>query len=676
MLPSRSPKVYFYRVAQRLLYLRNRHFCFLDLLIWLTTPALALYLRTDDIGSFSEYGAALLFYTIGALIIQMLLWHSMGLYRYYWRFAGVPEFTTLIYAAMIAFVLAGLFYLSARIALSWFNLPRSILPINAMLYLLLVGALRTTVRLTESVRARAYAAQAQLKSPARVMIYGAGYTGALIAREIGDNQNINLELVGFIDDDSAKHLMRIHNVPVLGGRQQLRHLLRVHHVERLIIAMPAAPGTVIREITRICHEVDVRTQIMPGLHELLSGAISISRLRNTAIEDLLRRAPIETDVSGVMASLHGRRVLVTGGGGSIGRELCRQILRCQPAQLILVGHGENSIFEAAAELRQLQQEQRAQASVEQATEMIPVIADLRFRTRILGIVRRYQPQVIFHAAAHKHVPLMEANPVEAITNNVRGTQILLEAAQLADVERFVMISTDKAVNPTNVMGASKRIAEMLVLHAAHTTGRFYQVVRFGNVLGSRGSVIHTFRRQIERGGPVTVTHPDIIRFFMTIPEAVQLVLQASMLGAGGEVLMLDMGEPVKIVDLARDLIELNGLHAGTDIEITFSGLRPGEKLFEEMFIAGEEYGRTAHEKILVAHNASHFVPANLLAAVDDLVAAALDSNNDRVLALLKAILPEYNPRPQPASTAAGGEEVGAAPKREVLQPQRLLPLPQ
>ncbi|MCB0185795.1 MAG: polysaccharide biosynthesis protein, partial [Caldilineaceae bacterium] len=334
--------------------------------------------------------------------------------------------------------------------------------------------------------------------------------------------------------------------------------------------------------------------------------------------------------------------------GSIGSELCRQILRCHPSQLIIVGHGENSVFAIHQELAEwLATEQAADIS-EIPTTITPLIADLRMARRMTAIFDEYAPEVVFHAAAHKHVPLMESNPVEAISNNVLGTRNLLAAAEAHDVQRFVMISTDKAVNPTNVMGASKRVAELLVLQAAQRHGHFYQVVRFGNVLGSRGSVIHTFRQQILRGGPITVTHPEMVRFFMTIPEAVQLVLQAAVLGHGAEVLMLDMGEPVRIVDLARDLIELSGLEVGTDIDITFSGLRPGEKLFEEMFQASETYERTEHQKIFIAPNAARVVPPQLDTIVEQLIEAALADDKRAVIALLTQLLPAYQPWPNHA----------------------------
>jgi FlaA1/EpsC-like NDP-sugar epimerase len=343
---------------------------------------------------------------------------------------------------------------------------------------------------------------------------------------------------------------------------------------------------------------------------------------------------VQTDVAAVGGLITGKRVLITGGGGSIGSELCRQVWRCKPEHLILLGHGENSIFEIYHELLRLG------ATPEQVTA---VIADVRFPDRLQIVFEEARPDIVFHAAAHKHVPLMEMNPAEAITNNVVGTRNLLKAALAVGVERFVMISTDKAVNPTNVMGASKRTAELLVHQAAQQSGKAYVAVRFGNVLGSRGSVVLTFKQQIAQGGPVTVTDSEMTRYFMTIPEAVQLVLQAAVLGSGGEVFVLDMGEPVKIVDLARDLIELSGLEVGRDIDIVYSGLRPGEKLFEELFLDGEDYQRTRHEKIFTAANANTLSSDDLEAGLSALQASAARNDRKGIIRGLQNLVPEFEP---------------------------------
>ncbi len=401
--------------------------------------------------------------------------------------------------------------------------------------------------------------------------------------------------------------------------------------------MPTAPGKTIREIVRICEAAGVKTKTVPGIYELLDGSVGVNQLRNVRIEDLLRREPVQTDTRAVQALLQGKRVLVTGGGGSIGSELCRQILHCRPAQLVLMGHGENSVFSVSQEL------QRHLHVIGQQTELLSVVADIRFARQLHAIFGQYRPQVVFHTAAHKHVPLMELNPVEAITNNVLGTQNVVRASLAHDVEHFVFVSTDKAVNPTSIMGASKRMAELLVLEAGALSPHCYAVVRFGNVLGSRGSVILTFKQQIAAGGPVTITDPDMTRYFMTIPEAVQLVLQAAELGSGGEIFVLDMGEPVRIMDLAQDLIELSGLEVGRDIDIQIAGRRPGEKLHEELFVAGQHYERTSHGMIFIAANGAHGPTPQLAGQVERLAAAARRNDVVAIRRLLKTFIPEYEP---------------------------------
>jgi FlaA1/EpsC-like NDP-sugar epimerase len=374
--------------------------------------------------------------------------------------------------------------------------------------------------------------------------------------------------IGFLDDDPIKQNSQIHGVPVLAPLNHIEHILQTRHVDEVIIAIPSAGGDVLRNVTEVCRQSGVAFRTMPGIYELLGGDVSVSRLRDVDIADLLRREPVRMDPEALGQTLTDRVVMVTGAGGSIGSELCRQIARQNPAKLLMLGHGENSIFSAITSLKESFP----------YLEIIPLIADIRDERRISVIFDRWQPEIVFHAAAHKHVPLMESNIEEAITNNIMGTTNIVEAALKHNVQRLVMISTDKASRPVSVMGATKRIAEMLVLDAAHQHQCAFTVVRFGNVLGSRGSVVPRFKRQIAEGGPVTVTHPEMKRYFMTIPEAVHLVLQASTMSKGGENYILEMGQPVKILDLAEDLIRLSGLEPGKDIEIVFSGIRPGEKL--------------------------------------------------------------------------------------------------
>ena len=442
-------------------------------------------------------------------------------------------------------------------------------------------------------------------------------------------------------------------VPVLGDRRTIPTLVARHQIRQIIIAMPSAPGLVIRDIVRLCEKAGIRPRILPSIYALVDGTATLSQLREVEIEDLLRREPIVIDLAAVRQLLSDRRVLVTGGGGSIGRELCRQILVCRPAELIILGRGENSVFEIEQELRP--------HAERDGVRLTTCIADTRMAQRIQRVFQILRPEIVFHAAAHKHVPLMESNPCEAITNNVMGTRNVVAASLACGVNHFVMISTDKAVNPTSIMGASKRAAELLVLDAARRSGKCYVAVRFGNVLGSRGSVLHTFKRQIAAGGPVTVTHPEITRFFMTIPEAVQLVLQAAALGAGGEVFMLDMGEPVSITRLAQDLIRLSGLEVGRDIEIQYTGLRPGEKLYEELFLAGEEYHTTAHPKLRIAANAGRYVPGGLAQTVEALIAAAQAEQRETLFRHLIDLVPEYKTHGLAPKSLAEAMPLSSAP---------------
>ena len=618
--------------------LRNRYFLVLDVLLLPVAVycSFALRLESFDLGVYAHTCLLL----AGVTVIVLPAFFAIGgLYARYWPFASLDELILLSIATLISTGATALLTMFIALNLHIHRPPISIPFIFALLALVVTG--------TPRILARLYIYRRHWHHHdggfAHVLIMGAGEAGALVVQELRRNPQLGLEAVGLVDDDTVKIGMRIHGVPVLGTRSDIPRLALKYGVQQVIIALPAAPGTVIREITRICEGAHVQVRIMPGLYELLGGKVSVNQLRNVEIQDLLRREPVQTDVSAVAALLQGKRVFVTGGGGSIGSELCRQVLACRPAQLIILGHGENSVFEIEAELnRRLALENIHDCTVNS------VIADLRMPERLLTVFEQCRPQIVFHAAAHKHVPLMELNPTEAITNNVIGTRNLLEVCQRFGVQRFVAISTDKAVNPTSIMGASKRVMELLVLQAARATGKPYAAVRFGNVLGSRGSVVLTFRRQIASGGPVTITHPEMRRFFMTIPEAVQLVLQAAVLGHGGEIFTLDMGQPVRLVDLATDMIRLSGLELGRDIEITYTGVRPGEKLYEELFLKDEEYGRTAHEKIFIAQNASTRLPTDLDAQVEELHAAARHADTLAIHANFRRLIPEYQtPLPMP-----------------------------
>jgi FlaA1/EpsC-like NDP-sugar epimerase len=623
------------RTAHLLLRLRNRHFFFLDLVLLIVIPFLALGLRTDDAFTDGRYIAPLLIYGLVTLPVWLGVFVWSGMYQRNWQYASMEELGAMLRAVLIATGLnAALFFLILR-PLNFVpdDFPRSISFLVSLLVLSLVGGIRYSVRFMDRLRRQNQFAGREHQN---VLVFGAGNAGAMIVREMQLNPQLGLNPVAFLDDDPRKHHTVILGVPVIGGRTHLDAAAHTLHLREAIIAMPSAPGKTIREVAALCLKNGLTVKTVPGMFELLDGSVRVNTLRDVEIHDLLRREPVAAETAEVAALLRGKRVLVTGAGGSIGSEACRQIARCAPAQLVLLGHGENSVFWRGTELRT--------AHPDIIIEM--VIADVRDAPRINAVMARYQPQLVLHAAAHKHVTLMEANIEDAVTNNVLGTRVLLDAATSHGVETFVMISSDKAVNPESVMGATKRVAELYVHARALETGRRYVAVRFGNVLGSRGSVVPLFKQQIAQGGPVLVTHPDVRRFFMTIPEAVQLVLQAAALGGGGEIFALDMGEPVRIVDLARDMIRLSGLQEGRDIDIEFTGLRPGEKLFEELFVPSESYERTLREKIYVARNGAkppQEANARLYSAIDELIARAQQGNADAVRRQLAIIVPEFQP---------------------------------
>jgi FlaA1/EpsC-like NDP-sugar epimerase len=583
-----------------------------------------------------------------AVPVTLLVAYGAGLYRRFWRYASIDEMWLIVVIAGVSSLLTAAAMFGLALPLTGLKCPRSIPIIYGLLVLMLLGGTRFAVRMEERGRRRRQRRNNH-GGDRRVLVMGAGDAGTMIVLEMQANPRLGLVPAGFLDDDERKRGARIHGVPVLGGRDDIPEAVREYQAEEVIIAMPTAPGSTIRQIVAICDEAGIPARTIPGIYDILSGQVSINQIREVDIEDLLRREPVQIDAAAVHELLRGRRVLVTGAGGSIGSELCRQIARAEPECLVVLGHGENSIFHIRAEL-----------SRRASCELVSTIADIRDQARLEQVFARYRPELVFHAAAHKHVPLMEANVCEAISNNVLGTRNLLQVAGRAGVSHIIVISSDKAVNPTSIMGATKRVAELLVYQAAQDNGACFAAVRFGNVLGSRGSVVNTFKRQIAQGEAVTVTDPDMRRFFMTIPEAVQLVLQAAALGQGGEVFVLDMGEPVRIVDLATDLIRLSGLRPRVsgwdeqretqedseewDIEVVFTGARSGEKLFEELFADGEECHRTRHDKILVAVNGQDRM-AN--PSLDEQVARLLESaqagDEAGVQRLLKEIVPEYRP---------------------------------
>lgn len=621
---------------KKLLKLRNRHFLILDCLFLTFSPFLSLALRLDGKIDFSMYLTGLFWCTAIFLTLKISIFYKLGLYKRYWNSASIDELAKLIYIIFWAVVLqTTIFVLFNYTNILYFQtLPLSLPLLDGIITFFFVAGVRFSIRLSERLNERrkiSYHGE-------RILVVGSGKAGNSIVQEMQRNPQLGLNPVAFVDDDIEKKGLKIRGIPVMGTRHSLPEVIAKMDIHKVIIAMPTAEGSEIRDIVSICRKSGVQARTIPGIYEILDDKVRVDSIRQVQIEDLLRREPVQTDTKRVHDFLKGKRVLVTGSGGSIGSELCRQIIKSHPAEIILLGQGENSIFDIHHEV-----ERRLSLSngKHPATVVKTFIANIRSLDRIDSILNDNQPDVIFHAAAHKHVPMMELNSCEAISNNIKGTQNLIDLSLKYNVEHFVYISTDKAVNPSSIMGASKRVAEMIVLKASRVYGKNFSAVRFGNVLGSRGSVVLTFKRQISEGGPVTITHPDIQRYFMTIPEAVQLVLQASVLGRGGEIFVLDMGKPVKVLDLAKDIIRLSGYEVEKDIKIVQTGLRPGEKLFEELFIPGEIYEKTLHEKILIATNASHFIPDNFDENLDNLLSRKYESSREEIISMLKKLVPEY-----------------------------------
>ena len=612
--------------------MRNRHLFLFDAAALVIGPLIAFVVRFEDVGWLSQNLRMVLPYILLAGPLRLVVFYNFGMYRRLWRHASIGELRQILVAGAVAASLAAIvgFWIMPASQISPSRVPLSVVFIDAFLTtaaLALPRLLARTIRLKNPRRRRS--------DPGRsALIVGAGDTAKLIAKELIANPRLGFEPIGFVDDDLTKQNHMLLELPIMGTLSAIKGIVEQHGVSELIIAMPSASGDVIRKVVRAGLDCGIPTLTVPSLPELIISKTNGTSLREVQIQDLLRREPVETDLAAVAELATGETVLITGAGGSIGSELCRQIARLAPSRMVLLGHGENSIFDVLHELK---------ADFSDVL-LIPVIADVRDKKRIAAIFRAHKPHAVFHAAAHKHVPLMEENVIEAITNNVFGTLNVVDAALEAGCEHFVFISTDKAVRPTSVMGATKRVAELIVQRAASKHDRNFVSVRFGNVLGSRGSVVPTFLRQIRSGGPVTVTHPEMQRYFMTIPEAVQLVLQAGALGRGGEVFLLDMGEPIRIVDIATDLIRLSGLTVGTDIEIKFSGMRPGEKLYEEMFFSAENVLATDHPKVLRARNG--ILPEGIMRRIEALVAAAESEHPDEELKqILRNLVPDFHPHP-------------------------------
>ncbi|SPP65618.1 polysaccharide biosynthesis protein [Nitrospira lenta] len=557
--------------------------------------------------------------------VLVIYWGGLrvfGIQRGLWRYVGLHDLGRIFWATLTGSVA---FFLIFHVGLGWPEYPRSIIILTGLLSGFYIAGIRLAVRW--------FREWLQIVAPTvrRVLIVGAGHAGELLARDMLSDPSFNSRPVGFIDDDPVKRKMKIHGIPVVGTIEEIKSIADRLEAHEIIVALPSASTASKQRILAASEGCTAPIKILPNVRQLLGDPVSLQQVRPMRLEDLLQREPIQTDRQELHPLIEGKTVLVTGAGGSIGSELCRQIASYRPESLVLFERYENSLHALLLELR----------ATFPTVGVLPIIGDVTVPERVAEVFRQTGPELVFHAAAHKHVPLMELNPKEAVRNNVLGTRIVAEAALTAGVDRFVLISTDKAVNPTSVMGVTKRIAEQVIQGFNHRGRTKYTVVRFGNVLGSNGSVVPLFAEQILKGGPITVTDPEIKRFFMTIPEAVQLVLQASVIGQGGDVFVLDMGEQIKIVDLARNMIVLSGLVPGKDIDIQFTGLRPGEKLYEELFDESEQTESTAHEKINRA--VCPLAQADLDPWLDQLGANLLQWNEEDLLLQLRQRIPSFTP---------------------------------
>ncbi|MBT2216486.1 polysaccharide biosynthesis protein [Virgibacillus dakarensis] len=540
---------------------------------------------------------ALIISAVALLLFHHLFASVYKLYNKVWAYASVGELIAIVKAITFSIISAGI----VQYLVNDFHLYRRALIVTWLLHIILIGGSRFMWRI---FRDRYIATNINKK---RTLIVGAGSAGAMIARQLkNDQHNAELQPIAFVDDDLSKQKMQVYSIPVVGVVKDIQRVVEEMAIDHIVIAIPSLHNGALEKIVVECNKTKAKVQMIPKIEDLMTGKVSVSHLKNVEVEDLLGRKPVKLDIDAISGYVTGNTVMVTGAGGSIGSEICRQLMRFTPDKILLVGHGEFSIYSIDMELKQKYHET--------GTEIVPVIGDVQDRKRIFEIVEQHRPAIMYHAAAHKHVPLMEYNPHEAVKNNIIGTKNVAEAADTFGVETFVMVSTDKAVKPTNVMGATKRLAEMVVQDMAQRSKTKFVAVRFGNVLGSRGSVIPLFKKQIELGGPVTVTDPEMTRYFMTIPEASRLVIQAGTLANGGEIFVLDMGEPVKIVDLARNLIKLSG-YTEKEIPIEFTGKRPGEKMYEELLSDKDVHPGEVYEKIYVGR--TRMVDADLFLSLLD-----------------------------------------------------------
>ncbi|HDR7514034.1 TPA: polysaccharide biosynthesis protein [Bacillus mobilis] len=546
----------------------------LDSLIVLTSMYLSYWFLHPSL--LEKIPATLIVSSLTLLCAHHLFAAQSKLYKKAWEYASIGELTQIFKAVTLSIIATAIVQVATNQ-----DVYVRILAIAWMLHMLLIGGSRFIWRVVRDT----YITKNGDKK--RALIIGAGAAGTMVVRQLQQNKDTDLYPVVFVDDDKNKQKLEIYGVPVVGSTGNIQQIVDGHNIDYIIIAIPSLSRQQVNEIFEKCTKTKAKTQIVPMLEDILDGKVSVNEFRDVQVEDLLGREPVKLDDVGIGDKITGHTILVTGAGGSIGSEICRQVMRYTPSQIVLLGHGENSIYTIEMELR---------AKYQNQIEILTEIVDVQDRHKVFEVVQKHKPYFIYHAAAHKHVPLMERNPEAAVKNNIIGTRNVADAADTFKVNTFVMISTDKAVNPTSVMGATKRLAEMIVQNMNRISNTRFVAVRFGNVLGSRGSVIPLFKRQIQKGGPVTVTHPDMVRYFMTIPEASRLVIQAGAIANGGEVFVLDMGEPVKIVDLAKNLITLSG-YSLEEMPIHFTGMRPGEKLYEELLNENEVHPEQIYPKI-------------------------------------------------------------------------------
>jgi FlaA1/EpsC-like NDP-sugar epimerase len=562
-------------------------------------------------------------YIIVITVIGLFILYFSNLYNKMWQYASIGELFSIVKVSVLINLILVVFIFFSRT-----SFPRSVLLINFLVDVFIIGASRFGLRLLKE----RLIGNDKKQITTRVLIVGAGDAAEILIREMNKHSELGRYIVGLIDDDPAKKKLEIHGKKVLGNRFDIPEIIAKYNVDEVVIAIPSARGKEVKSIYELSNQDGVKVNIVPGMFEILNGDVNLSQIREVKVEDLLGRDQVKLNNRVIAKHVENKTVLITGAGGSIGSELCRQIARFNPQKLIMLDIYENNLYFLDLELREKHQK----------IDFEPIIASIRDNDKLRNLFAKYQPDVVFHAAAHKHVPLMEQNPEEAVNNNIFGTRNLIELADEFSVERFVLISTDKAVNPTNVMGATKRVAEMLIQTIDKKSETKFMAVRFGNVLGSHGSVIPLFKKQIAKGGPVTVTHKDVIRYFMTIPEAVQLVIQAGSIGKGGEVFVLDMGEPVKIIDLAKDLIKLSGLRLGEDIDIEITGLRPGEKLFEELLNDNEDNIATEYERIFITR-LGEIDLIKLDKAMHNLKQLAREDDTAAIINLLVDLVGTYKP---------------------------------